>query len=151
MGVDLPDEEEGGEETEEEIVTQLLIPLWWRRADFVRAIDGDTIECVVDLGYGVKVSGKNAVVRLLGINTPELNSPDPAVRAKAIQAKDQLATFCSGRRLMLQTFKDAREKYGRYLANVHVITEETSVHAFIDPTSINDHMLDMGLGTRIYT
>lgn len=127
----------------------MIIPLWWRRADFVRAIDGDTIECVVDLGYGVKVSGRNAVVRLYGINTPELNSKDPDLRAKAITARDWLEGKLVGHRLMLQTFKDGRDKYGRYLAYVHVITTETPIEVTVDEKSINDWMLEMELGTRI--
>ena len=50
----------------------------------IHSIDGDTTRYVEDDGrrsYTVRTE------RDLGINTPELHSPDPALRAKAIEAK----------------------------------------------------------------
>ena len=43
-------------------------------ATLVRVIDGDTVDCDIDLGFGVWL--KNQRVRLYGINTPETRTKD---------------------------------------------------------------------------
>jgi micrococcal nuclease len=85
------------------------------RARIVRVIDGDTVEAELDLGFRVSL---RAVLRLVGINAPEVHGPD---RPRGLAATKHL------RELLLQhtpaddvvtvrTQKDVTEKYGRYLA-----------------------------------
>lgn len=85
------------------------------RAALVRVIDGDTLVVVLDLGFDVKLK---QTLRLAGINTPELHAADATARAKAKAARERLASLVGTGDLTIRTVKDAREKYGRYLAHV---------------------------------
>ncbi|HXI15472.1 MAG TPA: thermonuclease family protein [Chloroflexota bacterium] len=55
-----------------------------------RVIDGDSIQ--VNLDQGLRIY-RNERLRLLGVDTPELRAPDPAVRLAAIAAKDYTAAW----------------------------------------------------------
>jgi endonuclease YncB( thermonuclease family) len=62
----------------------MLMDQFWRAARIVRVVDGDTIDVEIDGGHRRRSDQR---LRLLGINTPELHSPDPAQRQKAIEAQ----------------------------------------------------------------
>jgi len=79
------------------------------RARVTRVVDGDTMHLVIDLGLNVSIA---TTVRLSGVDTPEMNTPEGNV-AKAFAEAWVLAT--SGL-VVVRTVKDKREKYGRYLA-----------------------------------
>jgi micrococcal nuclease len=85
------------------------------RATGIRAIDGDTIECEVDLGFGLKTTQR---FRLWGVDTPEKTSPIPQVKEAAYEAQEFTANFVEGKSIMLQTYKT--DDFGRYLAKVFV-------------------------------
>ena len=70
---------------------------YWFLVDHVH--DGDTIMGRLDRGLGQYDGGVPAInatdtvtrsVRLYGINSPELNATDPALRAAAVAARDNL-------------------------------------------------------------
>jgi endonuclease YncB( thermonuclease family) len=81
-----------------------------------RVVDGDTVVCDVDLGFGVWLRGE--VFRLYGLNCPEMNCE------RGRHARAFLQEMLEGAQLELSTFKnnrtnvDKREKYGRHLAVV---------------------------------
>lgn len=80
------------------------------RARILTVLDGDTVRAEVDLGCDVKI---RLTIRLLGIDAPEL----PTVEGKA--AREHLSTLIpSDSVVTLQTAKDRREKYGRYLGTL---------------------------------
>jgi micrococcal nuclease len=54
------------------------------RAKLVRVVDGDTIQVTIDLGF--RTLGEH-MVRLLGVNTPEIRAKDKEERQKAQDAK----------------------------------------------------------------
>lgn len=87
------------------------------RAFGVRAVDGDTIDVIVDVGFE---DYRTERVRVAGVNTPEMHDPDPAIRLRAEQAKAFTASAIEGNIFIVRTWKitDPREKYGRYLADV---------------------------------
>lgn len=58
------------------------------RAQCVNVVDGDTVDLLVDLGLRQYTKTR---FRLARIDTPELNSKDPAVVAKAQEAKKFVA------------------------------------------------------------
>ena len=61
--------------------------LWTYRASISRAVDGDTVQGVtIDCGFCARYYPPTGL-RLLGVNTPELHSPDAATRARAEQAR----------------------------------------------------------------
>jgi micrococcal nuclease len=101
----------------------------------LNVVDGDTIDVDVDLGFHVH---QNMRLRLSGIDTPELNSPDPEKRAAALKAKEYLTTLVAGKKVVIETFRDKTEKFGRFLAKVTVFTSQGSA------LNVNDHMIQVG-------
>ena len=73
----------------------------------LRVIDGDTVDCSVDLGFRISMEMR---FRLFGINAPEMRTE----AGKASRAK-LLALMPEGSELIVNTNKDKKEKYGRYL------------------------------------
>lgn len=91
--------------------------------NIIRVIDGDTVVADIDLGFDIH---HIHTVRLLGINTPELNKSDQRERARA--AKDFLAETVLEERCEIQTHKDRSDKYGRYLAEIIVWQDDVGVN-----------------------
>ncbi len=84
-----------------------------------KVIDGDT--CVLQLDLGCSV-WKREVVRLLGINTPELHGV--ADKTPGVAARDFLAELVLHKSVYVRTHKDKREKYGRLLVEVFPVGEK---------------------------
>lgn len=82
------------------------------QAQLIRVVDGDTVHMRVDLGMNISVE---ATLRLVGVNCPEHGTPEG--EAATAFTTDWLAAH--GPRFVVQTTKDKREKYGRYLARVN--------------------------------
>lgn len=89
-----------------------------------KVVDGDTLEISIDLGLSIWVH--NEKIRLFGINTPEVfgvkkgskewnqgNVASGFVKS-ILKEKDEI---------IIETIKDRKEKYGRYLALVYIIIE----------------------------
>jgi micrococcal nuclease len=81
------------------------------KARLVRVVDGDTVVLDIDLGFETT---RRITVRLYGVSTPERFSEEGKLSTLATQA------FLTGRDLVIETFKDRREKYGRYVAKIVV-------------------------------
>jgi endonuclease YncB( thermonuclease family) len=115
------------------------VELHWYRLISAQAIDGDTVKCVVDLGFGVQLS---TTVRLLGVAAPELFSGDKRVEGEAARVFAQQWLDAHPRALLhtekLMSGGDKREKYGRYLG---VIVAE-------DRAELNAAMIDSGHARR---
>lgn len=92
------------------------------KVSLVKVVDGDTVDVVVDLGFYVAMQRR---FRLLGLNAPETNSKDPAVRAAGATAKNaltqMLTTADAAGQLRVRSAKDAGDKYGRYLGTFLVV------------------------------
>jgi endonuclease YncB( thermonuclease family) len=103
-------------------------------------VDGDTVDLMVDLGFYVAMQRR---FRLLGLNAPEVNAADPAVRAAAAQAKAALVNLISGPsvagQLRVRSAKDAGDKYGRYLGTLLVV-DSTGTEVL----NVNDALLKGG-------
>ena len=95
-----------------------LAPAYTYRATFLRAVDGDTIDVLIDLGFHVRLEAR---LRLAGIDTPERKG----VTAEAgLAAREFTRAWCTrsdliAERLVIVTLKDRGEKYGRFLARVY--------------------------------
>ena len=96
-----------------------------------RVIDGDTVDGVIDLGFGVLLKER---IRLVGIDAPEtrLQKPitDPKKRQeekeRGLKAKARLKEILKeGERqpegLYIQTFLDKKGKYGRVLGDIKYV------------------------------
>lgn len=85
--------------------------------------DGDTITVDIDLGLKVWVHGEK--LRLHGINAPELRGDTYDL---GLCARDYLRTLVLGQVITIVTKKDTREKYGRYLGDVFVGSDNLNVN-----------------------
>jgi len=93
-----------------------------------RIIDGDTVVVTIDLGLHIKV-GKT--VRLLGINAPEMNTPE------GVAAKAHLTSLLSDvMPVVIQTKLDRDDKYGRLLGTFRIGT--------VIGMDVNKRMVDDG-------
>ena len=87
----------------------------------IRVIDGDTIEADVDLGFRIR---QRQVIRLAGIDAPELRSKDQAERDRARIAKLWLGIMTIGDETRpiheVVMHSTGLDKYGRSLAVIWV-------------------------------
>jgi len=107
--------------------------LYHYKALVTGAYDGDTITVEIDLGLKTAVKGEK--LRLHRINTPEVRGVEK-VAGKV--SRDYLRSRILGKEIMIETFKDRKGKYGRYLAEIWL--EEDG--AFVN---INDELVEKGL------
>jgi micrococcal nuclease len=75
-----------------------------------RVVDGDTFDCIIDLGFNVKLHKQR--VRLSGIDTPESRTRDLAEKKLGLAAKERLKKLCCGK---LKIKSLGKGKYGRIL------------------------------------
>jgi len=75
-----------------------------------RVIDGDTFDCIIDLGFDAKLHKQR--VRLSGIDTPESRTRDLAEKKLGLAAKERLKELCVGKFKIKSLGKG---KYGRIL------------------------------------
>ena len=77
-----------------------------------RIVDGDTVV--------VRVTGREQIVRLLGIDTPESVARERPVECYGVEAADFLRSLLpTGTRVQLERDLEARDRYGRLLAYVY--------------------------------
>jgi micrococcal nuclease len=76
-------------------------------------VDGDTLHCGVDLGLDVAI---NITIRLYGLNAPEMSTAAGKLAKEFVL--DWFSRHAVDGKFVLQTVKDHREKYGRYLGMV---------------------------------
>jgi endonuclease YncB( thermonuclease family) len=97
--------------------------------------DGDSLWLMFDKG---DYQYSNANCRLFGINTPEMNDKDVAIREKAAAAREYLKSLIADKELFVKSEK--LDKYGRPL-----VTIWTSAEWFgINPQSVNAQMVKAG-------
>ena len=75
-----------------------------------RSVDGDTFDCILDLGIDVKLHKQR--VRLAGIDTPESRTRDLAEKKLGLAAKERLKELCVGN---IKIKSLGKGKYGRIL------------------------------------
>lgn len=107
--------------------------LYHYRAVVRSVYDGDTCTVDIDLGLGAWIHGEK--LRLYRINAPEVRG---AERQAGIQSRDFLRGQIDGREILLQTVKDKKGKYGRYLAEIWLLSEAG------DWINVNDLMVEQG-------
>ena len=79
-------------------------------ATLYRIVDGDTFDCILDLGFDVKLHKQR--VRLAGIDTPESRTRDLAEKKLGLAAKERLKELCCG---SIKVKSLGKGKYGRIL------------------------------------
>lgn len=89
--------------------------LYHYRAEVVSVYDGDTVTTNLDLGMNVWI--RKAKLRLYGINAPELRGEE---KERGKVARDFLRGLLENREVIVETVKDKKGKYGRWLATLWV-------------------------------
>lgn len=117
-----------------------------------KVIDGDTFEIDIDLGLSIWVHGEH--VRLFGIDTPEVfgvkaGSPEWVAGNKASEFVKSV--LHGGDNIIVETIKDQKGKYGRYLVVVYAKIDQASIagltnlRAIGEYVCINDVLIATGL------
>ncbi len=91
-------------------------------------LDGDTIDCDIDLGFDICLNQK---VRLAGIDTPESKTKDLNEKKWGLEAKEYLKNKLNNFKgqLIIKTEKpDSTEKYGRIIGWVYLGDSEISLN-----------------------
>ena len=91
------------------------LQLYVYKAHVVSVYDGDT--CTVDIDLGLHTWIHEEKIRLARINAPEIRGQE---REQGILSRDYLRELILNRDIILNTIKDKREKYGRYLGEIWV-------------------------------
>jgi len=117
----------------------LLEKLYVYKAKVLKVIDGDTLQLDIDLGMCVHFVEH---VRLIGINTPETYGvkKDSEEYKAGIKAKEAVISWVEGKDVIIETSKDKKEKYGRYL-----------VKLYFDNICLNDKLISENLAKPYFT
>jgi micrococcal nuclease len=93
--------------------------LYHYKAKVVSIYDGDT--CTVDIDLGLHIWNKGEKIRLNRINTPEIRGKE---KDKGIKSRDYLKSLILEKEIYIETIKDKKEKYGRYLGEIWLEDEK---------------------------
>lgn len=96
-------------------------------ATIQRVVDADTLDLKVDLGFYLFAENR---FRLARIDAFELGT------AAGKTAKEFVKQF-EGKTCTIQTSKNPKDKYGRYLAEIRVVFNGQVIH-------LNDYLVDNG-------
>ncbi len=99
------------------------------KAIITSVYDGDTVTADIDLGLSTWVHGEK--LRLSRINTPEVRG---AEREQGLISRDWMRAQILDKTVLIQTTRDEKGKYGRYLAEI-----------YLDGVNINDLLVTEGL------
>ena len=108
------------------------------KCEVTRVVDGDTIDCVLDLGFSILHKCR---VRLYGIDTPESRTRDLDEKARGKLASKFLEdSINNGKQVILRSeLKDSKCKYGRVLGSI-----------VVDDLDINQAMVAQNLAVKYF-
>ena len=111
----------------------MIINLYQYRGVVAKVYDGDTITVEIDLGFKTSVKGEK--IRLSRINAPEVRGD---TKAEGLKSRDYLRLLILNKEIILETMKDKKGKYGRYLGEIYVKDNNDNW------LNINNHLVDKG-------
>ena len=108
------------------------------KCEVTRVVDGDTIDCVLDLGFSILHKCR---VRLYGIDTPESRTRNLDEKARGKLASKFLEdSINKGKQVILRSeLKDSKGKYGRVLGSI-----------VVDDLDINQAMVAQNLAVKYF-
>jgi len=110
--------------------------LYFYRAVVESVYDGDTCRVNLDLGFGIWK--KREKIRLARINAPELKGDSLAAGRLS---RDTLREFILGKNVILETLKDRKGRYGRYIGEIWLETNGNWIN-------INDEMVKLRMAVK---
>ena len=108
------------------------------KCEVTRVVDGDTIDCVLDLGFSILHKCR---VRLYGIDTPESRTRDLDEKARGkLASKFLQKSIDDGDEIVLRSeLKDSKGKYGRVLGSI-----------VVDGLDVNQAMVAQNLAVKYF-
>lgn len=111
-------------------------------AKVTKVYDADTITVDIDCGFGIWYT--NQKIRLFGINAPEIRSygkkkVTDEEKKKGLEAKIALQELILDKTVQIETVKDKKGKFGRYLAIIYLDKGEG-----ITMLKVNDWLVEKG-------
>lgn len=103
-----------------------------------RVVDGNTIDAEIDLGFNVIVKQR---VRLYGIETAPIQTPDSEVKERGLLARSRLVELLP-REFIVKTILNKRGKFGRVLGYIYIEQADGTRQC------INDILVAEGTATR---
>ena len=107
-------------------------------ATVTKVVDGDTIDAMVDLGFG---TWKKVRIRMHGINAPESRTRDLEEKKKGLAAKARLVEMLEENKNEFILVSHGVGKFGRCLGEIFLNKKENS---------INKQLIWEGHGTEYY-
>ena len=107
-----------------------------------RVVDGDTVDCWIDLGYNLQIHKR---IRFAGVNAPETRTRDKEEKKRGLIAKEWLQNKIdpnhvgSSKNIILKSYEYG--KYGRVIGELFIVSGSRK-------QSINKMMLAEGLVTE---
>lgn len=107
-----------------------------------RVIDGDTYDIILDLGF---YTTHTIRVRLKGVDTPEVFGKAASEAGKA--ASEYVKKLIEGKRVIVQTYKNAPSTFNRWEADVHfnLLLEDGT----ISQVNLADHLVEKGYAIKV--
>ena len=107
-----------------------------------RVVDGDTIDCTIDLGFSTWIKIR---VRMEGINTPESRTRDKEENKRGLAAKERLKEILKYNDNKCVLKVSGLGKFGRALASVYVDTlSSTTPKSSITEINVNKQLIEEG-------
>ena len=107
-------------------------------AKVIRVVDGDTIDAMVDLGFG---TWKKVRIRMHGINAPESRTRNLEEKKKGLAAKARLIEMLEENENHFILISHGVGKFGRCLGEIYIKGHNTS---------LNKQLISEGHGTEYF-
>ena len=111
-------------------------PYSYRVKSIVKIIDGDTFDCIMDLGFDVLLEAR---VRMYGIDTPESRTRDLEEKKFGLLAKDWLGNHLNDDIIITTELDNEKGKFGRILGTV-----------WAEGININEQMIEEHMAVRYH-
>tara|TARA_B100000900_G_scaffold415140_1_gene443961 strand:- start:493 stop:930 length:438 start_codon:yes stop_codon:yes gene_type:complete len=111
-------------------MAETVTPFAYRVKSIKKIIDGDTFDCILDLGFDVLLEAR---VRMAGIDTPESRTRDLTEKKFGLASKEYLVEKINNAEdIIVRTELDNEKgKFGRILGTV-----------YLDGVNVNQKMID---------
>ena len=107
-------------------------------ATVTKVVDGDTIDAMVDLGFG---TWKKVRIRMHGINAPESRTRNLEEKKKGLAAKARLIEMLEENENRFILISHGVGKFGRCLGEIYIKGHNTS---------LNKQLISEGHGTEYF-
>ena len=118
------------------------------KAKITRIVDGDTCDCLIDLGFSIHISER---IRVMGIDTPESRTRNLAEKKLGLAAKARFKELCKEAKnlCVVKTTKDGKGKFGRILADIILETQSLGKISIVETLIAEGHARPYSGGKKV--